>query len=120
MMNTVSASGSIALIFRIPCGSGLTITIRWSRSVSASASVRQAHRETPGVQELALEAAPLAALSIHRVANDRESRVCEVRADLVRAPRDRADVKKRPPLGAGCPRRDALETGRGFAPPGPD
>src|SRR6266480_4218099 len=80
--------------------------------------MRKPHGEAPGVQELALEAALLAALAIHRVANDRESRVRQVRPDLMRAPGDRSDVQKGPTLGTCGPGRNALETGRGLAPAG--
>src|SRR5207248_99458 len=81
----------------------------------AFAAMRQADRETPCVKELAFQTALVATLSIHRVANDRESRVREVRPDLMRAAGDRSDVKKCPSFRAGCPRRDPLEAGRGLA-----
>ena len=52
------------------------------------AGMRQTHREPPRVQELTPKTARVAAPSVHRVANDRETRVREVNADLMRAPGD--------------------------------
>ena len=72
----------------------------------ALARVRQADREPPGVEELTRQTARVAAPSIHRVANDREMRVREMNAYLVRAAGDRLDVQQGGPVVSAAPRRD--------------
>src|SRR5256885_9973633 len=47
------------------------------------------------MQELTSQAARIATPSVHRVANDREMRVREMDADLMRPAGDRTDVKER-------------------------
>src|SRR6185436_9160763 len=73
-----------------------------------------------GVEELPRESARIAASSIHRVANDREMRVSEMHADLVRASGDRLDVQKRGAVVAAAPGRDPLEAGHRVTPAGAD
>ena len=73
------------------------------------AGMRQTHREPPRVQELTPKTARVAAPSVHRVANDRETRVREVHADLVRSPGDRPDVEQGDAPVPAPPCRDAAE-----------
>ena len=80
----------------------------------------QTYGQTPRVKELALESALVATFSVHRVANDRESRVREVRAYLMGPSGDRPYVKERPSIRARPPRRDPLEPCRGVTPAGSD
>jgi len=83
--------------------------------------VREVHREAPRVQELPIEAIALRTLpSVHRVANDRESSVGEVDADLVRPAGHRSDMEERPPLGTVGVGRDARKSGRRLAAARPD
>src|SRR5207247_2733242 len=77
--------------------------------------MRQTHREPPRVEELTSETARVAAPSVHRVANDRETRVREVNADLMRAPGDRTDVEEGNARVPASPRRDPAELRRGLA-----
>src|SRR5207245_3601 len=62
-----------------------------------------------GVEELTSETARVAAPSVHRVANDRETRVREVNTDLMRAAGDRTDVEQGDACVPAPPRRDAAE-----------
>src|SRR2546426_11685969 len=62
------------------------------------------------MQELPLETAPIAPPAVHRIANDRQSRVGQVCADLMRAAGHRANMEERPALASRAPRRRPRET----------
>ena len=55
------------------------------------------------MEKLAREAAGVAALAVHRVANDRDSGICQVRPDLVRPSGHRPHVQKRLAIGGRPP-----------------
>src|SRR5688572_17001387 len=72
------------------------------------------------MEELARESARIATPSIHRVANDREMRVHEVYADLVRPAGDRLDVQEGRAVVPAAPRGDARKTRDRVAAAGPN